>query len=85
MESRTIPPHKDSDSLSNHPIGEKNFLLPITKMKNTLVHRIFLYSQAPDRPSWRPGITDLDLLYFCRDSDRWIAHQRETPYWKTIR
>ena len=26
MESVTIPPHKDSDHLSNHPLGEKNFL-----------------------------------------------------------
>ena len=26
---------KDSDSLSNHPLGEKNFLIPITEMKNT--------------------------------------------------
>ena len=35
MESVTIPPHKDSDSLSNHPLGEKNFIIPITEMKNT--------------------------------------------------
>ena len=34
-QSIAIPPHKDSDSLSNHPIGEKNFLIPITEMKNT--------------------------------------------------
>jgi perosamine synthetase len=35
MESVTVPPHKDSDSLSNHPLGEKNFLIPLTKMKDT--------------------------------------------------
>ena len=29
MESVTIPPHKDSDQLSNHPLGEKNFIVPI--------------------------------------------------------
>ncbi len=33
--SVVIPPHYDSDHLSNHPEGEKNFLLPITKMMNT--------------------------------------------------
>ena len=35
MKSVTVPPHKDSDKLSNHPLGEKNFLIPITEMKNT--------------------------------------------------
>jgi len=35
MESVVIPPHYDSDHLSNHPVGEKNFLIPITKMKDT--------------------------------------------------
>ena len=35
MDSVTIPPHKDSDSLSNHPLGEKNFIIAITEMKDT--------------------------------------------------
>lgn len=35
MDSVTVPPHKDSDHLSNHPLGEKNFLIPITNMENT--------------------------------------------------
>ena len=34
-ESVAVPPHKDSDHLSNHPFGEKNFLTPITEMKDT--------------------------------------------------
>ena len=33
--SVVIPPHYDSDHLSNHPVGEKNFLIPITRMFNT--------------------------------------------------
>ena len=37
-----IPPHCDSDHLGKHPIGEKNFLLPITKMYGT--NRIFIES-----------------------------------------
>ena len=60
--SVTIPPHKDSDSLSNHPIGEKNFLLPITEMFNT--NTIWIESK-PDLKDFqsiflKPG----DLFYF---------------------
>ena len=33
--SVTVPPHCDSDELGCHPIGEKNFLVPITKMYNS--------------------------------------------------
>jgi len=50
MDSVTIPPHKDSDSISNHPIGEKNFLIPITKMKNT--NSIYIESQ-PDKKDFK--------------------------------
>jgi perosamine synthetase len=35
FDSVVIPPHYDSDSIGNHPIGEKNFLIPITKMFGT--------------------------------------------------
>ena len=45
-ESVSIPSHKDSDSLSNHPLGEKNFLIPITEMKNT--NSIYIESE-PDK------------------------------------
>lgn len=57
-----VPPHYDSDSIGNHPIGEKNFLLPITKMYGT--NRIFIESE-PDKGDFQ-GI-DLDygeLFYF---------------------
>jgi perosamine synthetase len=62
MESVTIPPHKDSDHLSNHPIGEKNFLIPITEMVNT--NSIFIES-SPDKKDFKsihlkPG----ELFYF---------------------
>lgn len=33
--NKAIPPHCDSDDIGKHPIGEKNFLVPITDMKNT--------------------------------------------------
>ena len=62
MKSVTIPPHKDSDNLSNHPLGEKNFLIPITEMKNT--NSIYIESE-PDKKDFKsihlqPG----DLYYF---------------------
>lgn len=62
MKSVAVPPHKDSDHLSNHPIGEKNFLIPITEMKNT--NSIYIESE-PDKKDFKsihlqPG----DLYYF---------------------
>ena len=35
MDSMCVPAHRDSDHLSNHPLGEKNFLIPITEMRDT--------------------------------------------------
>jgi len=61
-ESVTIPPHKDSDSLSNHPLGEKNFILAITKMENTA--SIFIESE-PDKQDFKSiKIEQGELLYF---------------------
>jgi perosamine synthetase len=59
---KTIPPHKDSDNLSNHPIGEKNFIIPITTMKNT---NTIVIESEPDKCDFRnitlnPG----ELFYF---------------------
>tara|TARA_Y200000002_G_scaffold182699_1_gene150749 strand:+ start:16533 stop:18380 length:1848 start_codon:yes stop_codon:yes gene_type:complete len=48
--SITIPPHKDSDHLSNHPIGEKNFLIPITEMKNT---NSIIIESKPDKKDFK--------------------------------
>lgn len=38
-----VPPHCDSDSLGKHPIGEKNFLVPITRMYGS--NRLFIESR----------------------------------------
>lgn len=35
INSIAVPPHSDSDSLGNHPLGEKNYIIPITQMVNT--------------------------------------------------
>jgi len=62
MKSVVVPPHKDSDYLSNHPLGEKNFLIPITEMHNT--NSIYIES-SPDKKDFKsihlkPG----ELYYF---------------------
>lgn len=59
---KTIPPHKDSDELSNHPIGEKNFIIPITNMKNS---NTIVIESEPDKCDFKsielnPG----ELFYF---------------------
>ena len=41
--SIVVPPHYDSDEIGNHPLGEKNFILPITKMYGT--NRLFIESE----------------------------------------
>ena len=58
----TVPPHYDSDDIGQHPVGERNFLLPITEMHNS--KRLFIESSP--RAADYQGI-DLDygeLLYF---------------------
>jgi perosamine synthetase len=62
MDGVVIPPHKDSDSLSNHPYGEKNFILPLTYMKNT--NTIHIESE-PDKKDFKNIDLEYgDLLYF---------------------
>lgn len=62
INNMTVPPHCDSDSIGKHPIGEKNFLLPITEMIKS--KRLFIESE-PNKGDFQ-GI-DMeygDLLYF---------------------
>jgi len=62
MKSVAVPPHKDSDSLSNHPLGEKNFLIPITEMKNT--NSLYIESK-PDKKDFKSiDLKQGDLYYF---------------------
>ena len=60
--SVTIPPHKDSDHLSNHPLGEKNFIVPITKMRNT--NSLWIESEC-DKKDFKPiTLEPGELFYF---------------------
>jgi perosamine synthetase len=60
--NKSVPPHCDSDDIGRHPTGERNFLLPITKMIGS--NRLFVES-SPGAADFA-GI-DMDygqLLYF---------------------
>jgi perosamine synthetase len=60
--NKSVPPHCDSDDVGRHPFGERNFLLPITKMTGS--NRLFVES-VPGAGDFA-GI-DMDygqLLYF---------------------
>jgi perosamine synthetase len=76
----TVPPHYDSDEIGQHPLGEKNFLLPITEMVRS--KRLFIESE--------PGMKDFqgidleygDLFYFNGNK---CTHYNETNIEDTIR
>jgi len=61
MKSVSVPPHKDSDHLSNHPLGEKNFLIPITEMKNT--NSLYIESK-PDKGDFKSITLNPGELYY---------------------
>ena len=56
-----VPPHKDSDHIGNHPIGEKNFIVPITKMFGT--NTIFIES-LEDKGDFRGIDLEIDELFY---------------------
>jgi len=57
-----VPPHCDSDDLGKHPVGEKNFLLPITKMYGT--NRLFIESEPGKKDFQGIDLEYGDLFYF---------------------
>jgi perosamine synthetase len=60
--SITVPPHCDSDSIGKHPIGEKNFIVPITKMENT--NSVYIES-FPGKGDFEPVFLEYgDIFYF---------------------
>jgi len=60
--STVVPPHCDSDSIGKHPIGEKNFIIPITKMENT--NSLYIES-FPGKGDFQPVFLEYgDLFYF---------------------
>ena len=62
MESVTIPPHSDSDDIGKHPLGEKNFIIPITDMFGT--NTIHIESE-PGKQDYKPiHLKSGELFYF---------------------
>jgi perosamine synthetase len=75
-----VPPHCDSDDIAKHPIGEKNFLLPITKMFGS--NRLYIESQ-PEKKDFRGVDLDYgDLFYFNGNK---CTHYNEKNIEDTIR
>lgn len=60
--SVTVPPHCDSDELGCHPIGEKNFLVPITKMYNS--NTIFIESEPGKKDYKSINLEYGNIFYF---------------------
>lgn len=60
--STVIPPHYDSDDLGKHPLGEKNFILPITKMHET--SSIHIESEPGQQDFSAINMDYGDLFYF---------------------
>lgn len=60
--SIAVPPHKDADHLSNHPLGEKNFILPIVGMKNTA--SLFIEDKPDSKNFQNINLEYGELFYF---------------------
>jgi len=60
--NKAIPPHCDSDEIGKHPIGEKNFLVPITDMINTT--RLFIETSPSKGDFTGISLQHGDLFYF---------------------
>jgi perosamine synthetase len=57
-----VPAHCDSDELGKHPRGEKNFLVPITQMKEST--RLFIESKAKEGDFQGVDLDHGDLFFF---------------------
>lgn len=57
-----VPPHFDSDAIGKHPVGERNFLVPLTKMIGTA--RLFIESTPGANDAQGVDLEYGDLFYF---------------------
>lgn len=57
-----VPPHCDSDNLGKHPIGEKNFIIPITRMYGS--NRLFIESKPNHKDFQGIDLNYGELFYF---------------------
>lgn len=75
-----VPPHCDSDDIGRHPIGEKNFILPITEMFGS--KRLFIESEPNKKDFKGLDLKYGDLLYFNGNT---CTHYNEKNIEDTIR
>lgn len=75
-----VPPHCDSDDLGKHPLGEKNFIIPITKMCNT--NTIYIESE-PGKQDFKNIDMDYGDLFFFNGNK--CVHYNMKNQEKTIR
>jgi perosamine synthetase len=68
-----VPAHCDSDHLGKHPLGEKNFLLPITEMKKST--RLFIESEPKKGDYQGVDLVPGELFYFNGNT---CIHKNET-------
>ena len=60
--SVAVPPHCDSDEIGKHPLGEKNFIIPITTMSNT--NSLYIESK-PNKGDFESVYLEYgDIFYF---------------------
>lgn len=76
----TVPPHYDSDAIGQHPLGEKNFLLPITEMVRT--KRLFIESEPAKGDFQGIDLEYGELFYFNGNK---CTHYNESNIEDTIR
>ena len=62
IDNITVPPHYDSDDIGRHPIGEKNFIIPITKMYGT--NRLFIESEPNKKDFQGIDLNYGEIFYF---------------------
>lgn len=80
INNTTVPPHCDSDELGRHPLGERNFLIPLTAMYGT--NRLFIESE-PGKKDFE-GITLNHGELFVFDGNRCV-HYNENNVEPTLR
>jgi len=80
INNTTVPPHCDSDELGRHPLGERNFIIPITAMYNT--NRLFIESEPGKKDYQGVALNPGELFVF--DGNRCV-HYNENNVEPTIR
>jgi perosamine synthetase len=80
INNTAIPPHYDSDEIGMHPLGEKNFIIPITSMYGT--NRMFIESE-PGKKDFQGIALDYGQLFMFNGNR--CTHYNEVNIEPTLR